>query len=167
MLPRHLRAFNAFVNGQGWAGRVEEVELPAVKVKREEFRGGGMNAPKQLDMGTEALEAKLTFAEYLPEIVRCVALGDTMATRVQLRGAIQRNGEAALPVVVDLIGSFDESEMGTWKEGDNGKHEITMSAGYYKLSIDGQRLIEIDVDNCIRIVGDNDVLESIRSAIGL
>lgn len=167
MLPRVLKNFNVFVEGVGYAGRVAEIELPAFKVKGEEIRNGGMEAPKSIDMGIELLTAKLTFDEYLPELMTRVGLGDTEGTRVQFRGAIQRNNEDAIPVVVDMHGSFDEEEMGSWKSGDKAQNQITMNLGYYKLMIDGNRIREIDVDNLIRYVGDTDVMESIRAAIGV
>lgn len=167
MLPRVLKNFNVFVEGQGYAGRVSEFEPPTIKIKTDNYRGGGMDGEKAVDMGMDLLTAKMTFTEFMPFVMKRVALSHTELTRVQLRGAIRRNNEDAVAVVVDLHGSFDESSMSKWKSGDRADHEVTMNVGYYKVTIGGDRIYEIDVDNCIRIIGDTDVLESIRVAIGI
>ena len=62
-LPRVLKNLNLFVDGRGYAGRVDEITLPKLTVKTEEHRAGGMDAPVRLDMGMEALEATLMLAE--------------------------------------------------------------------------------------------------------
>ena len=49
--PRVLRGFDVFVDGRGYAGKVEELELPKLSIKTEEFRAGGMDVPVELDMG--------------------------------------------------------------------------------------------------------------------
>jgi P2 family phage contractile tail tube protein len=165
MLPRSFKNFNAYVNGAGWAGRIAEAELPDLKAKLEEFRGGGMDAPKKIDVGMEALSGKLIFAEYLPEIMSLAFLGDTEATRVVLKGAQQRNAEPAQSIIIEIGGSFDAVTMGKWKAGDLTTNEVEVSIGYYKLSIGGRRVWEIDIDNYVRFVGDVDVLGSVRDII--
>ena len=49
--PRVLKGFNLFVDGRGYAGKVEELELPKLTIKTEEFRSGGMVAPVELGRG--------------------------------------------------------------------------------------------------------------------
>ena len=39
MLPRILKNFNLFVDGRGYAGRVDEITLPKLTIKTEEFQG--------------------------------------------------------------------------------------------------------------------------------
>jgi len=167
MLPRVLRNFNLFVNGIGYAGRVTEAELPELSVKTEEHRGGGMDGVAEIDLGMEALGAKLTFAEYVPDILKSFGKLDGNAVRIQLRGALQRDGEPAIACIVDLHGGFKKNGMGSWKAGDLATNEVEMSVRYYKLSIGGEDLIEVDVDNMRRVIGGVDELASIRAAIGL
>lgn len=167
MLPRVLKNMNIFVEGIGYAGRIKECEPPEVKVKLEKYRAGGMDGEKEIDMGTESMKAKMQFAEYIPEVLTRTALSDTEGTRVTMRGAIRRNAEDAIAVVIELHGSFDSATLGKWKSGEAADHEVEMSVGYYKATIDGKRIFEIDVDNCVRFVGDTDVLATIRAAIGM
>jgi hypothetical protein len=165
MIPRVLRNFSAFVNGLGYLGRVTECELPDLKVKTEDHRGAGMDAPVEIDMGMEVLTAKLTFAEYIPDVMKQFGnLGSE--TRIQIRGALQRDKEIAVPCVVEFNGGFKTATMGTWKTGDIAMFEAEASIRYYKLTIGTDVIYEIDVDNGIRNIGGVDVLASIRAAIG-
>lgn len=167
MNPRVLKNFNLFVDGRGYAGRVDELELPTLTVKTEEHRAGGMDAPIQIDMGTEALEASFTMAEYDPDLFKLWGLADGKAVQVTARGALQRDGEEAVPVVVCLHGAVKEAEFGGWSAGEKATPGFSMAVRYYRLTIGGDDVIEIDIENMVRKVGGDDQLASIRTAIGL
>ena len=64
MLPKILKNFNLFVDGRGYAGRVDEITLPKLTIKTEEFQGAGMSAPVEIDLGMEKLEMDMRFSEY-------------------------------------------------------------------------------------------------------
>lgn len=164
MIPRVLRNFSAFVNGSDYIGRVTEVELPDLKLKTEEHRGGGMDAPAELDMGMDALTSKVTFAEYIPDVLKAFGKLGT-GQRLMFRGALQRDQETAVPCVVEMVGGFKSSTMGSWKAGDVATHEVEAALRYYKLEIGDEVIFEIDVDNMVRIVDGVDLLASQRAAI--
>jgi P2 family phage contractile tail tube protein len=164
MIPRVLRNFSAFVNGLDYAGRVTELELPDLKIKTEEHRGGGMDGPAEIDMGMEALTSKLTFAEYLPDVLKAFGKLGT-GQRVLFRGGLQRDQEAVVPVVVEMHGGFKSSTMGTWKAGEVATHEVEATLRYYKLEIGDETIYEIDIDNMVRFIDGVDVLAGIRAAI--
>jgi len=166
MIPKILKNFNAFVDGRGYAGRVDEVVLPKLTVKTEEHRAGGMDAPVEIDMGMEKLECELTFAEYDIELFRLFGLTDGNSVSLTLRGAIQAD-ENAEPVIINLRGSFREVDAGTWKAGDKATLKCMMTARYYKLNINGADVIEIDAENMIRIINGIDQMATVRGAIGL
>src|SRR3989338_795847 len=163
MIPKILKNFNAFVDGRGYAGRVDEVTLPKLTVKTEEHRAGGMDVPVEIDMGMEKLEAEITFAEYDAELFRLFGLVDGNSVSVTLRGAIQAGGDAE-PVVVTLRGSFRELDSSNWKAGDKATLKCMMAVRYYRLNINGFDVIEIDAENMIRIIGGEDQMASIRQA---
>jgi P2 family phage contractile tail tube protein len=166
MIPKILKNFNAFVDGRGYAGKVDEITLPKLTVKTEEHRAGGMDVPVEIDMGMEKLEAEITFAEYDAELFRLFGLVDGNSVSVTLRGAMQAGGEAE-PVVVTLRGSFRELDSGNWKAGDKATLKCMMAVRYYRLNINGSDAIEIDAENMIRIIGGEDQMASIRQAIGI
>ena len=55
-LPRKLKHFNAFYNGEEFFGQATEITLPKLARKFEEYRGGGMPGPIDIDLGNEKLE---------------------------------------------------------------------------------------------------------------
>ena len=55
--PRVLKNMNLFVDGRGYAGRVDEIELPKLTLKTEEHRAGGMDVPVLIDLGMDKMES--------------------------------------------------------------------------------------------------------------
>jgi P2 family phage contractile tail tube protein len=172
MLPKILKNFNAFVDGKGFAGRIEEIQLPKLTLKTEEFRAGGMDVPVQVDLGMEKMEAELTFAEYDPDLFRLFGITDNSGISFTLRGGMQGSGNVE-SVVVNLRGIIKELDSGAWKAGEKSTLKCTVAAHYYRLTIggrsaaDNRELIEIDAENMIRKINGSDQLSSLRSAIGI
>lgn len=166
-IPRVLKNFNLFVDGRGYAGLVSELELPELSIQEEEYRGGGMDVPVKLDMGQEAMEATFKLADPDENALRLWGLADGGAVQFTARGALQRDGEAVVPIVVNLRGSIPKLAMGSWKAGDPSETDFTMSVRYYRYNQGGEDLIEIDAINMIRKVGGVDQLQGIRQAIGV
>ena len=44
MLPRHLRNFSIMIDGFGFAGRADEVQLPELSITTDSHRAGGLTA---------------------------------------------------------------------------------------------------------------------------
>lgn len=70
-------------------------------------------------------------------------------------------------MTVDLHGGFKKNTLGTWKAGDLTQNEAEMSIRYLKIQIQDTVVVEIDIDNMIRIVNGVDQLASIRTAMGM
>jgi P2 family phage contractile tail tube protein len=166
MLPKILKNFNAFVDGKGFAGRIEEIQLPKLSIKTEEFRAGGMDIPVEVDLGMEKLEAELTFAEYDADLFRLFGIVGNASTSFTLRGGVQGASETE-SIVINLRGIIKELDAGTWKPGDKTSLKCVIAANYYKLTINNREVIEIDAENMIRKINGTDQLSSLRSAIGV
>lgn len=161
-----LKNFNLFVDGRGYAGRAEEVSPPKLSIKTEELRAGGMDVPISIDMGMEKLEASFSLVEYDPEILKQFGVVSGNAVQLTLRGALT-DDETTSPMIIKLQGMFTEVDMGKFKAGDKATMQCTVACRYYSLEIDGQKVVEIDVDNMTRIIDGTDTLAEIRSALGL
>lgn len=166
MLPKILKNFSAFVDGRGYAGRVDEITLPKLSIKTEEYRGGGMDVPIDIDLGMEKLEAEITFSEYDPELFRLFGIMDNSTVNFTLRGGLQGTGDAE-PVVINLRGKIKELDSGSWKAGDKATLKCMIAIFYYKFTIDRRELIEIDAENMIRKINGVDQLSSMRQALGV
>lgn len=162
--PRILKNFQAFINGTGLAGLVDEAELPEVEIKTEEHRAGGMDGSYEVDMGQEAMSMKLTTAEPLPEVITALMAG----TRIQLRGSFVRDVDGSrVAVLCEIGGRPKKLSDGSWKAGDKAQHEVEIAVDYYRRVQGGVELFEIDVVNMVRKVGGVDQLAGIRADIGL
>ena len=51
MIVDILRNVNLFVDGRGYAGRIDECIPPKLTVKTEDFRAGGMDGTVEIDQG--------------------------------------------------------------------------------------------------------------------
>ena len=166
MLPKKLKNFTAFVDGRGYVGRVTEVEVPKLALKMEEYRAGGMDAAVEIETGMEKLENSLTFAEYDEDIYKMFGLVDGNAVSLTLRGARQ-NDQGTDEIIINLRGGYKELDSGTWKAGDDATLKASVALRYYKLTIAGKELIEIDVENMVRKINGKDQLADQRKALGL
>ncbi len=201
MLPKVLKNFNLFVNGHGYAGRVEEVALPKLTIKTEDFQLGGLDTPVQMDMGMERLECGLRLREYDPQMISMLGIArrperlptlkaeatsgsnsgpgadltgaaitglatgafgskkmyqsgssaDKAPWRFTLRGGLSdEQTNIVIPVVVQLAGGVTELDFGQWKAGESTALNIRLALCYYRLEIDTQERVEVDVDNQMR-----------------
>ncbi len=166
MLPKVLNNLNAFVDGRGYAGRIEEINLPTLTLKTEEYRGGGMDMPIDVELGMEKLEAELTFADYDANLFRLFGLTDHASTAITLRGGLQHS-TAIEPVVINLRVLIKSLEGGSWKAGEKATLKMSVAVNYYKLTLNHQELIEIDAENMVRKINGVDQLAGMRDALGI
>jgi hypothetical protein len=80
---------------------------------------------------------------------------------------MQRDGEAAIPILINMTGRIYTLDPGEWKAGDRSMLTHRVALAYYKETIDGNVVHEIDVVNMKRIINGVDQMESIRTAIGV
>lgn len=165
-LPQVLRNMNLYVDGHGYAGRIGELTLPKLKLKTEDFQGAGMDAPVELEMGMEKLEASATLHEYDATTYSVFGLSEGNQVNIIARGALDQDGRI-VPVNVTMQGSWNEIDTGSWKVGEKVEQKISMNLRFYSLSIDGNEVILIDIENMKRIIHGRDALQDIRTAIGI
>ena len=76
MTAKVLKNFSLFVDGRGYAGKAEEVTPPKLTIKTEEFRGGGMDAPIDIDLGMEKMECQFILVDFDAELMKLFGLVD-------------------------------------------------------------------------------------------
>jgi len=167
-LPKKLKNFALFVDGESYAGEVTEVTLPKLTRMTEDFRAGGMSGPIKSNMGIEALELQWKAAGFIRSLLAQWGISTTAGVLLRFAGALQSddtNGIDSLEVVVR--GYHAEIDFGTAKAGDPTEIQITSALSYYRLSLNGQTIIEIDLPNMVEIVNGQDLMADVRTAIGL
>jgi Bacteriophage tail tube protein len=146
MLPQILTDFNAFVDGVGYVGRVQELQLPKVTKKTTEVFNGGMAAPAEVPVGYETLMGYITFSETPDDIVKLIAKNSANALNIRFLGTFfdpnSNSKKVDLEVVLTCI--IKEMDPGTLKRGDQPTTKFEFTATYYKVSKDKTQLFEID-----------------------
>lgn len=168
MLPRILKNFNLYANGKGLAGIADEIELPKVTLKTDDHRAGGMDSEIEVDMGTEKMSAKFKLCDPDPDVLSLVGLSDGNSARIVAKGSFVRDtDQTRVAVIAEMVGRVKSGDFGAWKSGDKAATDYEMSVNYYKLTVGGTEIYEIDVENMIRRINGVDQLAGIRSDIGL
>ncbi|WNZ80310.1 MAG: phage major tail tube protein [Pseudomonas rhizophila] len=167
MIPETLANLNLFADGVSFQGDVPSLTLPKLTLKMEEHRGGGMDAPVELDMGMEKQEANFTTTGVRRESLKFFGLADGTAFNGTFRGAYKGLKGKVTPVIVTLRGTLKEVDMGDWKAGDKAEIKHAVGLTYYKLEVDGRTVYEIDPIGMRRVINGVDQLAAQRSALGL
>lgn len=167
MLPKTLKGFAVVVDGFGYFGRLNSGQLPKLVIKMEEFRDGGMDAPVELDMGSEKMEAEYGFAEYDPNLLSLWGLIGQTKTLI-LTGSMEGEDGSTTPIVGTLTGVVKQSDFGDWKSGgEKTELKLMHAVRYFQLMIGARQVYEIDVENCIRRIDGVDQLAARRLALGI
>lgn len=167
-LPAILKNFNLYNDAASLMGVVDEVELPKLSRKMEDLQAGGMVAPVEIDLGNEKIELNWTCAGFLSDAIK--QYGATKANGVLLRfsGAYQRDDTGDVSAVEIVVrGRHKEIDHGKAKVGAKSETKMKTPCSYYKLTVDGAVLLEIDALAFIFMVDGKDLLADQRKAIGL
>ncbi len=168
MVPFILRDLNLFDESETYRGRIVELNPPQIGHKMEEYRAGGMLGPAMIDQGLEAMSMEWTLGDYSEQILG--QMGELSVDGVMLRvlGAFQSSNAGEVKTVeLVMRGRHSVLDRGTWKPGDNSTLKVTTQLSYYKETVNGVELLEIDMLAGIYMVGGVDRYAAIREAIGI
>lgn len=165
-LPSKLKNLNAYIDGEGYIGRIAEFEVPKLAIATEDWRGGGMLGPVKIDMGLEAMETSITMGGHEAQLIRKFGTTRIDGVRVRLIEAFQADNGSSPDAVEHYIGGrFAEIDLGKSKAGDNTEHKFKVPLSYYRRVVNGRTDIEIDLMRGIFIVDGFDRYAEIMSII--
>jgi P2 family phage contractile tail tube protein len=162
-----LKNFNLYVDGRGFAGVCDELQLPTLGLIVEDFRAGGMDASVAVEMGQEKLEASFVLSGYEENVLNLWGMGQGQIVPLVARGALESLDGSVTPVVVYMNGTIRSMEPGAWKAGEKSTISFTMDLRSYKYTQGGRTINDIDIPNMVRIVNGTDRLAAQRNAIGI
>lgn len=161
-LPKSLRNWTVYIDGYGYAGVVKEGTVPKIALKTFEYSGGGMIGTVDIQSGAvEKIEFDITLGEVNPAVLGLIGVENTP---ISFRGAQGSEYEA---VIIDTRSLLKEGDPGGWKTGEEATLKLSATASYYKLSVAGSSVIEIDVVNMVWKRLGVDLLATLRSALGM
>lgn len=167
-LPKKLRNFNLFGDGANWQGQIAELALPALARVVEDYRGGGMDGAVEIDLGQDKIEFEWTAGGLISEIFDGYGASTLDASMLRFAGAYYSESTGDTTAVEIVVrGRHREIDMGTAKAGENNEIKVVTSCSYYKLIVDGEEILEIDLPGYVFKVRGEDRLAAQRQAIGL
>lgn len=163
-LPKSLKGFTVFVDGYGTLGILAGGNLPKIKIKTEGHRDGGMDGEVDLDFGLDKMESGLSFSEYNRNLLKTVGRRDVPIT---LRGSAEGEDGTSEAVIGNLRGLIHEADPGEWKAGEPKiEAKLNLTPDYYRLTIGGEEIYEIDILGGVRRIGGVDQLAQRRANLG-
>ena len=167
-MPNVLKHFATFIDGTSYVGEVQEITPPKLTRKMEEFRAGGMRLPVDIDHGMEKLEAEITAGGWLKDVLKQFGKQTVDGVPLRFTGAAQRDDTGEyMTIEIFMRGRWQEIDPGAGKSGDASEFKAKMTLNYYRLVIDGEEICEIDAINMIEKFGGTDLLEKVRSILGI
>lgn len=169
-MPKKLKLMNLFNEGNSYLGLVSEMTLPTLARKFENWQGGGMNGAVAVDFGlsddTGEFEWKIGGLD--EQVLQQWGAATAAAIGLRFAGSYQRDDTGETDAVEIVVrGRHESIDFGTAKAGDDTEMTIKTRWTYYKLSINGKVVTEIDIIGGTEIVNGVDLLAEHRKNIGL
>lgn len=168
MLPKIVRNFTGIVDGRQLDGLIDEIGLPKLKRKMDDYQGGGMLGPIATDMGMEELSLELTLAEVQLDLLALWGTPDASGVTARFLGAAKADDASGTVNAVEIAvrGRFKEIDKGNWKRGDRAKMKITMPLTYFEYSVNGKSVLKINLLTGEEVVNGVDRSAAVRQALG-
>lgn len=160
---------NLYVDGKSFLGKAEEISLPAIKHIMSEHKALGMLGKMEFFAGIEKMEAKIKWNAFYVDALKKMG-NPTQAMQIQVRASLeeyQAQGRTAqLPVVAFVTCTSKDFPGGNFKQHDNVEAESNLNVTYYRLEINREPIVEIDILANIYKVDGVDIFETYRQNIG-
>lgn len=167
-MPRVLKNFNVFNDGQTYIGVVEKIKLPDLKRQMENLRAGGMNGPVKIDMGSDALSVDHEYAGFVSQVFKQWAVTKIDGVMLRFAGAAQQDDNGTVTSIeIVMRGRHEEINPPEGEAGKKASFKVKSALTYFKYSENGTALVEIDLVNMVEIIDGVDRLAEQRKAIGM
>lgn len=165
-----LTNFEVFAGGDRKLG-MADVTLPSVEYKTATLSGAGIGG--EIEMPTpgqvSSMELEINWRTLNDDNAKLLAM---KAHDLELRGANENydagTGEIITEAVkINVRGLPKKGDLGSFKPADHTDTKTTLELTYFKMTVDGKRIVEIDKLNYIHYVDGTDYMASVRKALGL
>ncbi len=126
MVPETLYNCSVAIDGRGYAGRATSMTPPKLKLKTDDYRAGGMDAPSKVDQGMEALEASFAMASMEYDVLKYFGILDGNAFSGNFRAAFKDHFGKIKYVGAFFRGKLTEVDPGEWKPGEKAETKYTI-----------------------------------------
>lgn len=163
-------AYEVYESGDRLLGTAE-VTLPSLEPKTSTLSGAGIGG--EIEMPTPgqlgSMELELNWRTLNKKNAKLMAM---KAHDLELRSATETYDAATGilevgAVKINVRGLPKKGDLGSLKPADHTDTKTTLEIVYFKMTIEGERMIEIDKLNYIHYVDGVDYLADVRKALGL
>ena len=166
-LPSILKGFNVFADGLNKHGVLMDVKRPKFAYKTEDYTPGGAAGEMTVIHGVEKLELELTSKGYDAELFKSIS-HRINGNLLRYQGALHKEDEEDYQELVgEARGRIVEADPGEDKAGEGGEHKFKYALTYWKETLNGETILEIDILQNKIIIGGNDIRAGMRKALGL
>jgi uncharacterized protein len=166
-MPRDLKDFMVYVDGE-YAGECESGSAPKLSYKVEEWIGGGMAGPVEIDQHLEKLSCEWSPRGFKLSAYAQMGRRNLGAIGLRFAGAYARPDTGEVDSVEHIMrGTHREIDGGELKRGAPGQTKVTSTCTTYELRVNGAEVIFVDMINGIERYDGVDVRAGIRQALGL
>lgn len=165
MTIRKITNANVYLNGINLIGKLDEITLPDIKMKMEDFKALGQYAETELPVGIEKMDLKMKWNAFYPE--HLLGANVTTSTNLIIKANVTEFGHLGrsqeLPFVAVVNGMWKKIPGGQFKPSENvGGVEHEMTVHFMKQFVDGVPIVEVDVFNNILKIGEIDQLANYK-----
>ena len=161
---------NVYVNNASKHGLASEITAPTITALMTDYKAMGMIGSAEFFNGFDKLETTIKWT--YPDNEAQKAFGNFLKpVDLMIRSSKAEYDNTGIteekPIVMYIRGYSKTLPGGAFKAKEDTELESTVSVQYYKLEIDGEEIVEIDVINNIYKVGGEDLLAELRQNLGL
>jgi P2 family phage contractile tail tube protein len=157
---------NVYLNGTSFMGRAEEVTCPEVTAKMAEHKGLGMIGENELPSGLQKMMAKIKWNAIYPDVMK-LTHNVFQSFRLMIRANVQTFEDQSLTAekscVIYITATPKKAGGMVFKPQENVEREDEFAVSAYKLEIDGEEIIDVDINANIWRVNGVDLLDNYRS----
>lgn len=161
-----LGDYQLFQEGFGLAALVEEVTLPDLKWKAEDYSGGGLMGTRQIKSIFDKMELKYKTAGYDPRAASAVGQMPGQVTNFKLMSSFIVPGEIEAPQKILVTGAMTELKRDAYKTGKMMTEYVVSDVIYYEEWFDGKQKFLIDLLNQVFMVDGVDQMLQRRRNTG-
>lgn len=161
---------NVYIDGTSHLGKCEEITLPDVSPKMAEHKALGMIGEFELPTVLQKMSAKFKWNAIYKNLM-IQTFDFYRASRYMIRASIETweggSRTAQQPCVIYMTGTWKKNGGLVFKPGDNVETETELNVTAYKMEINNEEIIDIDVlTNVWRVYGV-DQLAQFRVNLGI
>ena len=162
-----LTSWDLSVDGVGFLGKAESIQLPEVEEITEEIRGCGKSGPLKIPMGMKLGDCTLKSLEITPLFYQLFGLAGEAVGLICKAGMRAEMGQE-VPLVAILHGRFNKVSTDAFEAGKVPRQEAILTPVRYSLTIGGQPALVIDLENDVwNLAGGNDLTSGIKNLLGI